>query len=189
MKKIFIVQLLALVFVVNCCNATEYKVEKYPASSSVSLHTKHYLGERQEVFKYSDTSKCSIVSNLFKVDGVGKIISKDYEIDVEIGKAFDFDEIIIKLEQVVKNQNCALEHKKGKLYAESLEPDFYNYKVWDVVAGEGTVIGINSNPCVPYPISVKFGNGIIKLYTRDGKDNANDLIPSLYPYKVKIVKE
>ena len=189
MKKIVITQLLSLIFVASCLGA-EYKVEKYPASSSVTFHLKHYLGERQEVFKYSDTSKCSIVSNLFKVDGVGKIISRDYEIDVEIGEAFNFNEIIIKLEQVIKNQNCALEHKKGKLYAGSLEPTFYRGQiVWDVVSGEGIINKINQEGIVPYPIRVNLDSGAVKTFTINGKHFDTDLFPSLYPYKVKIVKE
>ena len=69
------------------------------------------------------------------------------------------------------------------------EPIFYKYRVWDVVSGEGTVLSIDHNPSINYPIKVELDNGMIRWYTRDGKYNMKDLLPSLYQYKVKIVKE
>ena len=69
------------------------------------------------------------------------------------------------------------------------EVRFVNYRVWDVVSGKGTIISINPNQKIPYPIMVELDSGIIRLYTIDGKNNTRDLLPSLYTYRVKIVKE
>jgi hypothetical protein len=60
-------------------------------------------------------------------------------------------------------------------------------KVWDVVAGEGTVTAIeNGNH---YPVVAKFSNGSERTYSTDGKSVKSDEPPSLYPYPVEIVKK
>ena len=60
-------------------------------------------------------------------------------------------------------------------------------KVWDVVAGEGTVIAISTG--YTYPVLVKFTDGSGSSYTRDGKRLVFYEIPALYPYPVEIVKK
>ena len=69
------------------------------------------------------------------------------------------------------------------------EPILYKYRVWDVVSGGGKVLSVDPNPRINYPIKVELDSGIIRLYTIDGKNNTRDLLPSLYTYRVKIVKE
>lgn len=59
-------------------------------------------------------------------------------------------------------------------------------KVWDVVAGEGTVIVISMG--YTYPVLVKFTDGAGSSYRRDGRRH-EDYIPSLYPYPVEVVKK
>ena len=59
-------------------------------------------------------------------------------------------------------------------------------KVWDVVAGEGTVIAISMG--YTYPVLVKFTDGAGSSYRRDGRRH-EDYIPSLYPYPVEIIKK
>ena len=59
--------------------------------------------------------------------------------------------------------------------------------VWDVVAGEGTVIAINTG--YTNPVLVEFTNGSGSSYTHDGKRHEDYAIPTLYPYPVEIVKK
>ena len=188
MKKIFIVQLLALIFVVNCCIGFEYKIEKYPICSSVTFHTKHYMGSKQEVYRHSvkDHGYC-LVKDLFTVDGVNKIILNGYEIDVEVGEAYDLDEVVKKLEVIIKAILPQHEYKCSCLLQDTT---FYRGQiVWDVVSGEGIINKINQEGIVPYPIRVNLDSGAVKTFTINGKHLDTDLLPSLYPYKVKIVKE
>jgi hypothetical protein len=60
-------------------------------------------------------------------------------------------------------------------------------KVWDVIAGEGTVAAVGQGACL-YPVFVKFTAGSNSSYTSDGKRNEH-YIQSLYPYPVEIVKK
>jgi hypothetical protein len=60
-------------------------------------------------------------------------------------------------------------------------------KVWDVIAGEGTVVAVGQGACL-YPVFVKFTAGSNSSYTSDGKRNEH-YTQSLYPYPVEIVKK
>lgn len=51
-------------------------------------------------------------------------------------------------------------------------------KVTDLIRGKGTVINVNSNENVVYPIGVDF-NGSCISYTRKGKYLENDYMPTL----------
>ena len=206
MKKMFIV--LALIVIANCCSGDEYKVEKYPASSAVEFHIKEYLGDTQTIYKYSARycgKDCSVL-DIFKIDGVEKIVLDEYKISVTIGEAFCLDEITTKIERIIKNLKCNLRHKffanDTTLYSVYSGEQHIPHEclcnktsfcrgqtVWDVVSGEGTVLSIHTNPIIPLPIKVEFKSGLVKMYTIDGKNNVRDLVPSLYQYKVKIVKE
>lgn len=58
-------------------------------------------------------------------------------------------------------------------------------KVWDVVRGEGVVVGIWEGET--YSVNVELANEE-ENYTTDGKYCEEDVRPSLYPYEPKIVK-
>lgn len=60
-------------------------------------------------------------------------------------------------------------------------------KVWDVIAGEGTVDRIYKG--YTYPVLVKFIDGGEGAYTIDGKEHENHEVPTLYPYPVEIVRK
>lgn len=60
-------------------------------------------------------------------------------------------------------------------------------KVWDVIAGGGTVDRIYKG--YTYPVLVKFTDGGKGAYTTDGKEHENHEVPTLYPYPVEIVKK
>ena len=207
MKKIVITQLLSLIFVASCLGA-EYKVEKYPVSSSVNFHIKEYLGDTQTIYKYSARycgKDCSVL-DIFKIDGVEKVVLDGYKISVTIGEAFCLDEITTKIERIIKNPKCNIHHKFFKndptlysLYSgeqhiphECLcnETSFYRGQtVWDVVSGEGIIKSIKQDSSILYTIYVAFPGGAVRVYTMDGKHFETDLLPSLYPYKVKIIED
>ena len=60
-------------------------------------------------------------------------------------------------------------------------------KVWDIIAGGGTVDRIYKG--YTYPVLVKFADGGEGAYTTDGKEHENHTIPTIYPYPVEIVKK
>ena len=60
-------------------------------------------------------------------------------------------------------------------------------KVWDVIAGGGTVYRIYKGST--YPVLVKFADGGEGAYTTDGKEHENHEVPTLYLYPVEIVKK
>ena len=60
-------------------------------------------------------------------------------------------------------------------------------KVYDVIFGDGVVIGIYENNS--YPVRVKFGNGDLLTFTLDGWwTNRKGAKRTLFPYPVKIVR-
>ena len=60
-------------------------------------------------------------------------------------------------------------------------------KVWDIIAGGGTVDRIYKG--YTYPVLVKFADGGEGAYTTDGKEHENHTIPTIYPYPVEVIKK
>ena len=61
-------------------------------------------------------------------------------------------------------------------------------KVWDVIRGEGVVIGVRTHACT-YPVIVNFDSMGVFTYTKEGKEYEAHKKRSLYPYPVQIFKE
>jgi hypothetical protein len=93
---------------------------------------------------------------------------------------------------VIFTSNCYGGHERARCDCECPcnNTSFYRgQKVWDVVSGEGKVKSINQNSINPFPIYVAFPGGAVRVYAMDGKHFETDLLPSLYPYKVKIIED